>query len=297
MRLALVVAAATAALAPAASAATTVGVQFDAFGPAQVAILPGETVEWNNVSPRAHTVTADDGSFDSGDLPVGAVFSRAFAAAGSYAYHCTLHPTMTGEVDVTPVLLDPLPVAAVPAGDHVRFGGRTADASQPVRVERALPDGGFGTIATATPAADGTWSVAVAARDSGDYRAASAAGASLPRRLLVSDRKVEVRRTRHGLAVSVTPALPYGRVVLQLRLRDRFGWWPTRRARLDYVSNAAFRVHRRTRARVVLVDRDGWTVLATSRVVRFGPARPHRRRPAGPTPPMPPMPMSHHGGH
>lgn len=263
--------AAAAALAPAAGAATTVGVQFDAFGPAQVSILPGETVRWQNVGSRIHTVTADDGSFASGDLPPGAAFTQQFSTPGAYAYHCALHPAMTGEVDVTPVLLDPLPGQAVPAGDSVAFGGRTADPSRPVRVERALPDGGFETVAFATPAADGAWKTTLPARASGEYRAADDAGASLPRRLLVSDRRVAVRRTRRGIAVTVSPPLPYGRVVLQLRLRDRFGWWPAARARLDYVSQATFRVRRRVRARAVLVGRDGWTALATSRVLRLGP--------------------------
>jgi hypothetical protein len=109
------------------------------------------------------------------------------------------------------------------------------------------------------------------ARVSGDYRAATGAGASESRRLLVSDRKVIVRRTRRGLAVTVIPAMPYGRVVLELHLRDRFGWWPSARRRLDYLSEASFRVPRRIAARVALVTSDGWTHLATSRVVGLTP--------------------------
>ena len=50
-------------------------------------------------------------------------------------------------------------------------------------------------------------------------------------------------------------------------LRERFGWWPVARARLDYRLAGAFRVQRPARVRVVLVDKDGWTPLATSRVV------------------------------
>jgi hypothetical protein len=55
--------------------------------------------------------------------------------------------------------------------------------------------------------------------------------------------------------------------VLELYLRERFGWWPTRWARLDYVSQTSFRVRRHVPIRVVLVDRDGWTPLATSRTL------------------------------
>lgn len=90
--------------------------------------------------------------------------------------------------------------------------------------------------------------------------------------------------TRRGIAVTVKPALPYARVLVEQDLRERFGWWPTRSARLDYVSQASFRMQRPARVRVVLVDKDGWTALATSTVVTLGVRRSH---------PMPPMPMRH----
>jgi len=69
------------------------------------------------------------------------------------------------------------------------------------------------------------------------------------------------------VAVSVRPALPYARVVLQQYLRERFGWWPQKRGRLDYVSTASFRVSRPARVRVALLGSDDWTPLVTSKVV------------------------------
>lgn len=282
MRL-LLAALASAALAavPAAAGADapTVSIQFAAFGPDHLAVLPGETVQWTNVSAREHTVTADDGSFASDVVAPETAFAHQFEGVGTVAYHCTLHPTMTGEIDVSRVILGPLPVAPVPAGTRVTFAGRTADPGAPVTIERA--DGaGFARVADAVPAPDGSWSVAVGASVTGDYRAASASGASAPRRLLVSDRRLTVHVTRRGVAVHVTPPLPYGRLVLQQDLRDRFGWWPAQRATLDYASHASFVVARPARVRVTLVDRDGWTALAVSRVLRLG----HPPRvPAGPT--------------
>jgi plastocyanin len=263
---------AAAALAfPNAAGAATVGVnaQFSQFGPAQIDLLPGETVEWTNVSERRHTVNADDGSFASGDLFGGDKFAREFDEVGAYPYHCTVHDGMTGEVDVRRVTLGPLPVAPVPFGERVEFAGRTADPAEPVRIER-VTGGSFETIATAAAAADGSWSTMVAAPATGDYRAATAAGVSESRRLLVSDRKIIVRATKQGIAVSVTPALPYGRIVLQQDLLERFGWWPVMRARLDYVSKATFIVMRPARVRVALLDKDGWTPLVTSQVVQLG---------------------------
>jgi plastocyanin len=286
MRAALAAALAALALPASASAATfTVAAQFQDFGPGQLDILPGETVEWNNVSERTHTVTADEGSFDSGDFTPGSKFDVSFANAGTFAYHCTKHAGMIGEIDVRPVILDTLPTAAIPAGDQVEFAGRAADPSQAVRIERST-GGDFQTIATVQPAADGSWRTSLAAQATGDYRAAVNGGVSATRRLLVSDRKLLVRATKRGVSVTVTPALPYARVVLQQDLRERFGWWTTKRARLDYVSQASFPVARPARVRVILVDKDGWTALATSAVVTLGHQK--RVKPA----PMP-MPMHH----
>ena len=269
MKRALLVAALVLALPAATASAGTVNVEFQAFGPGQLDVLPGETVEWDNVSERTHTVTADDASFDSGDLNPSDRFTRVFDSAGTFAYHCTKHAGMIGEIDVRPVILGPLPTAAVPAGDQVEFEGRTADPSQPVRIQRV--DGAAPrVIANATPAADGTWKTSIAAQATGDYQAASDAGVSQARHLIVSDRKVLIRATSRGIAVSVTPSLPYARIVLQERLRERFGWWPVGSGRLDYVSSASFRVLRPARVRVVLVDKDGWTALATSATLTLG---------------------------
>jgi hypothetical protein len=250
-----------------------VSVQFAAFSPGDADVLPGETVTWTNVSERNHTVDADDGSFASGALAPGATFSQVLDAVGAHPYHCTIHAGMTGVIDVSRVTLGPLPTAAIPAGERVAFTGRTADPAQPVTVQRLAP-GGPEAIATAHPAADGAWAVTVPVVRGGDVRAVSASGASGTRRLIVSDRKVLLRITGRRVAVRVVPALPSGRVALQEHLRDHFGWWPVGRTRLDYVSEASFRIRRPVRLRVALLDADGWTPLAMSRVVTLrAPAR------------------------
>jgi plastocyanin len=251
--------------APAATQA--VSIQFAAFGPAQLDVLPGETVVWSNVSDRRHTVTSDAGAFGSGDLFPGSQFTWTFTAVGPYPYHCTVHPGMVGEVDVRRVTLGPLPTAVLRAGTPVQMSGRTADPSQPVLVQRSLDGTHFATVTSVTPAPGGDWRTTVAARATADFRATLGADVSEVRRLLVSDQHVAVRASRGAVAVTVTPSDPYGEVVLQERLREHFGWWPVARKRLDYVSSARFRVRRPARVRVVLVDKDGWTPLATSRVL------------------------------
>ena len=71
-----------------------------AFDPATVTIKAGESVTWTNEDPMNHTVTADNGEFDSGNLGQGATFSFTFDKAGTYPYHCSIHPTMKGTVVV-----------------------------------------------------------------------------------------------------------------------------------------------------------------------------------------------------
>ena len=73
-----------------------------AFSPADVEVPSGTTVTWHNEGAAMHTVTAEDGSFDSGFLASGATWSRTFGDAGTYAYVCSLHPGMAGRVVVAP---------------------------------------------------------------------------------------------------------------------------------------------------------------------------------------------------
>jgi plastocyanin len=79
-----------------------VSISVSSYKPATITVAPGTTVTWTNNDPVVHTVTADDGSWDSGNLSQGRTFSRTFDTAGTYTYHCTVHPWMVGTVIVTP---------------------------------------------------------------------------------------------------------------------------------------------------------------------------------------------------
>jgi plastocyanin len=79
----------------------TVNIQDDAFDPATTSIAPGTTVTWVNNDDEAHTVTADDGLFDSGRLDPGDSYSVWFDGSGTVAYHCEPHPHMTGSIEVS----------------------------------------------------------------------------------------------------------------------------------------------------------------------------------------------------
>jgi predicted lipoprotein with Yx(FWY)xxD motif len=89
---------------PAAHAHATmqVTIQNFAFSPQTVTVAPGTTVTWTNKDNVDHTVTSDTGAWpDSGSLATNHTFSHTFAKAGTYAYHCALHPSMTARVIVS----------------------------------------------------------------------------------------------------------------------------------------------------------------------------------------------------
>ena len=60
------------------------------------------TSTYNGSTGTTHHLLSDDGVFDSGTLAPGKAFGFTFDSAGTYAYHCTIHPTMVGEVVITP---------------------------------------------------------------------------------------------------------------------------------------------------------------------------------------------------
>lgn len=84
----------------AAQGSASVSIVDFAFDPGSVTVDAGATVTWTNQGPSPHTVTADDGSFDSGTLDAGGTFSFTFNTAGTVSYHCTIHPNMVGSVVV-----------------------------------------------------------------------------------------------------------------------------------------------------------------------------------------------------
>ena len=71
-----------------------------AYEPATVTIQAGGKVTWLNRDSAEHTATLDDGSYSTGDLAEGKLESESFKSAGSFPYHCEIHPDMTGTLEV-----------------------------------------------------------------------------------------------------------------------------------------------------------------------------------------------------
>ena len=87
--------------APRAAETKNVAAKDFAFDPKTISINVGDTIMWTNEGAVPHTVSADDGSFDSGNLDKGGTFSHTFDKAGTFAYHCSFHPFMHGTIEVS----------------------------------------------------------------------------------------------------------------------------------------------------------------------------------------------------
>jgi plastocyanin len=79
---------------------TAVGIDNFAFSPATLNAKVGQKVTWTNKQSVAHTVTANAGAFNH-PMPSGATFSFTFTKAGTFAYHCTIHPSMQATIVVS----------------------------------------------------------------------------------------------------------------------------------------------------------------------------------------------------
>jgi len=77
-----------------------VTIQNFAFSPATITVKAGDSVTWTNQDSAGHSATADDNSFDTGVLPQGQSKSITFSKAGTYTYHCSVHPNMKATVIV-----------------------------------------------------------------------------------------------------------------------------------------------------------------------------------------------------
>jgi Copper binding proteins, plastocyanin/azurin family len=261
------------------------------FSPAYLDVLPGDNVVWRNNSTKTHNVKFDTEGFNSGRVPPGTGANHVFPTEGVYDYHCTIHDGMVGQIGVYPLVLEG-PRGRIRRGRTIAFGVRVPDGAGDVTIE-ADYGAGFVPVAGTTPVvpgpghdghdSPGELHAEVVASESATYRAVYSGGSSNELRVEVTDAPdvtAGVKRGRLGTIVNVrtTPAAPGGRVVLQVRLKERFGWYPVDRARLDRRSHARFLIQRYggVRARVVLVGPDWATPLSQTRPVRL-PLLPPRR--------------------
>ncbi|HZP48546.1 MAG TPA: plastocyanin/azurin family copper-binding protein [Vicinamibacterales bacterium] len=87
------------------AADVTIQIQGDrgtnSYAPNPTAMRVGQTVAWHNADSTAHDSTQDQGRFQSGTLNAGATSSPiTMSTAGTFTYHCTIHPGMVGTITV-----------------------------------------------------------------------------------------------------------------------------------------------------------------------------------------------------
>jgi plastocyanin len=143
------------------STGTAVNLEGFCFQPSVLRVAPGQSVTWTNHDQADHMVF---GQGWGSDLRIGKSYSVTFERAGTYAYACPLHPSMTGAVVVgdgsSGAAIPPVePPAAAPPGsglaagdaastsaDGSVFAGGTTDAATPWKVATVV---GFGLLAGA----------------------------------------------------------------------------------------------------------------------------------------------------
>ena len=260
--------AATSLLVSGASAAEapvrTVTIPGKFYEPANLDVLVGTTVTWKNDDAINHTVTADEDAFSSGYVPPGGSFTFTFAKQGSYAFHCTIHKFMKGEVDVFGLVLSG-PEGPVVSGRRVVFAGLAPTGTETVtlrgpggdRTVRARPDGSFVVgVPVAAPAV---------------YRALSGSLVSPAVRVLVRP-LVHAAKAGGAIRARTDPARPGATALLQSYDRERFAWRPVARSKLDARSSARFELpDGLERVRVLVVGSKGWADAASRPVLLASP--------------------------
>lgn len=159
--------AATVTIVPGASAMTTT-----AFSPNPLNVSVGTTVTWLNNDGTAHTSTSDGGAWSSPIIAPGGQFSFTFQSAGTFPYHCMIHPNMVGTVSVaclitlTPATLPNGTVGAVYAQTLSASGGTAPYVFTPT--SGTLPPGltlSAAGVLSGTPTTAGSFTITLRASD------------------------------------------------------------------------------------------------------------------------------------
>ncbi|MEP7003110.1 MAG: plastocyanin/azurin family copper-binding protein [Chloroflexota bacterium] len=138
-------------------AARTVNISGFAFVPPTILVAQGDTITWHNSDSPTHTATSNTGVFDTGPIGAGANSTTVtFAVAGTFAYHCSIHATMTGTVTVQAAATLPPTVPPTPAPTAPPTPAPTVaptPVATPAPTARPTPSASPSPSATPTPTA------------------------------------------------------------------------------------------------------------------------------------------------
>jgi plastocyanin len=234
------------------------------FSPDSLPVLVGDTVTWTNHDRMTHTITADHGEFDSDRLEPGAHFSYTFVQPGVYRYHCRIHRFMHGEIDVYAVALLG-PDGSVRLGSAVTLSGLAPGDVRSVGLEQQRADGSYEAVASASPAADGSFSFPITVSGPSRFRARAGDALSDPVAIrpqpLVTMRLRRVRG-RATVAIAAKPDQAGAPVAVERYIRERYLWMPVRRAELGADGRITLTVPAKARGvrfrAHLLRGRNGW---------------------------------------
>ena len=267
---------------PAAAGAetTTITIPGKYFSPPRTTIVAGDVVAFRNADIVTHDVRIAGGAFDSGPLGRFAAWSQQIDQPGGYPYVCTLHPFMSGNLDVLAATLAAAPDGVL-AGEPLTLSGRAAAGTARLGVEQSVAGGEWAAVGgDAALLPDGTFTTTVPAVEGASYRITTPAGVSpavTPHVTAHVDVRLELELERRhvDLRVRTMPATTGFTATLELYSRWHFRWHATRRVRLDSRGRASFRLPaaRRSFARVALSRTPGGDALVRSGVVKLRTGR------------------------
>jgi len=71
------------------------------YAPNPTTVRVGQTVAWKNNDTTVHDATQDASRFQTGTINAGSTSAPVtMSTAGTFAYHCTIHPGMVGTLIV-----------------------------------------------------------------------------------------------------------------------------------------------------------------------------------------------------
>lgn len=79
---------------------STVVIEKMKFVPQAMNIKKGDSITWKNQDLVPHTVTSANGTFDSKTIQPGKAWTFHSKEDGTFSYHCTFHPEMSGSISV-----------------------------------------------------------------------------------------------------------------------------------------------------------------------------------------------------
>jgi plastocyanin len=235
-------------VAPDALAATkTVQIKRDAFSPATVSIVAGDTVVWRNVDTRNHQVVSTTGTFASPVLRPNRTYSFTFEVAGIYRYRDALNPSATGTVRVAgapPAVSFGTSLPQITYGTAVTLSGQinSKRAGEQVLITHQ-PYGQASplVLATVITGADGTFAFVTKPKILTSYQASWKTAKSLVVTTAVAP-MISFGRL-NGFVTRVFAGRSMARKQVQVQRLSTFGQWVTiKRISLDLNSRARFRV-------------------------------------------------------